>query len=629
MTSNPKFPYKLLWSVLVICTIPFLLELAGVSFSTIGAPLDINALETDTRVEFIDALHHALSGSFTHTILEWSAFCTGAFTAALAFIQFALSGDVVTPIIGVALFYAGCMDAFHTLAADRLIQGVADNRSLIPFTWAICRLFSAVIMIAGTSLFLFTNRKEWKGNAWFIAIASTISGLIAYGIILICVKSNSLPQTMFPSAMITRPWDVAPLMLFLVGGIFVFPRFYQKYPSLFSLSLLIGVIPQVVTQLHMAFGSSALFDSNFNVAHFLKIIAYLVPFCGLCLNYIDINREKILAVEKLEYANGELETQVAQRIYAQRELQESNEALTESEKLLRDQTQYLQNTLNQLQKTQSQLVQTEKMSSLGQLVAGVAHEINNPVNFIYGNLVHANRYVTDLLGVLNLFQKHYPEPAAEIQAEIEAVELDFVEEDLPNLLNSMKVGADRIQKIVISLRNFSRMDEAEIKNVDIHEGIDSTLMILQNRLKAKSDHPEIKVVKEYNDLPRINCYAGQLNQVFMNILSNAIDAIEAENMERRSQGQPFKASLINISTIVNDDDRLQIRIADNGPGIPEQAKARLFDPFFTTKAVGKGTGLGLSISYQIVTEKHQGSLYCNSEPDQGTEFIIELPLQIA
>ncbi|MCU0543169.1 MAG: PAS domain S-box protein [Oscillatoriaceae cyanobacterium Prado104] len=287
----------------------------------------------------------------------------------------------------------------------------------------------------------------------------------------------------------------------------------------------------------------------------------------------------------------------------------------------------LEHALHQLQRTQSQLIQSEKMSSLGQLVAGVAHEINNPVNFIYGNLTHAKEYTQELLYTIELYQKHYPEPVPEIREEIENIELDFLVEDLPKLLSSMKVGADRIQQIVASLRTFSRMDEAEMKAVNIHDGIDSTLMILQHRLKAKHDRPEIQVIKEYGKLPLVECYAGQLNQVFMNILSNALDALEERDARRSAEEIKQQPSRIRISTEILTFDRVIIRIADNGPGIPENVGTRLFDPFFTTKPVGKGTGMGLSISYQIVTERHGGSLYCNSAPGVGAEFAIEIPLK--
>ncbi len=293
----------------------------------------------------------------------------------------------------------------------------------------------------------------------------------------------------------------------------------------------------------------------------------------------------------------------------------------------RNKAHELEQTLQKLTSAQSQLVQGEKMSSLGQLVAGVAHEINNPVNFIYGNLTHANDYTQDLLNLIELYQKHYPEPVPEIQEEVENIELEFLMEDLPKLLSSMKVGADRIQQIVASLRTFSRMDEAEMKEVNIHDGIDSTLMILQHRLKAKHNQPEIPVIKQYANLPLVECYAGQLNQVFMNVLSNALDALEERDLRRSADEMRQNPSTISITTEMPKPDRVIIRIADNGVGMKESVRNRLFDPFFTTKPVGKGTGMGLSISYQIVTDRHGGSLECTSSPGNGAEFAIEIPLK--
>ena len=286
----------------------------------------------------------------------------------------------------------------------------------------------------------------------------------------------------------------------------------------------------------------------------------------------------------------------------------------------------IKNALADLQKTQSQLIQTEKMSSLGQLVAGVAHEINNPVNFIYGNLNHASRFVQNLLEAIALYQKHYPEPIPEITKFLSEIDLEFIQEDLPKMLTSMKIGAERIRQIVLSLRNFSRTDQEGRKPFDIHEGLDSTLLILQNRLKAHRDRPAINLIKCYGDIPMVNAYTGQLNQVFMNILSNAIDAIEETLKEKNCAGEITITTELKQPVADAQQTSVVIWIADNGYGIPEDIRQKLFDPFFTTKPVGKGTGLGLSISYQIVVEKHQGKLECFSAIGKGTKFRIEVPI---
>jgi two-component system, NtrC family, sensor kinase len=267
------------------------------------------------------------------------------------------------------------------------------------------------------------------------------------------------------------------------------------------------------------------------------------------------------------------------------------------------------------------------MSSLGQLVAGVAHEINNPVNFIHGNLNYVQNYIQDLMGFIKLYQHHYPDPVAEIQTEAEMIDLEFLQVDLPKMLSSMRMGTDRICQIVQSLRNFSRMDEAEFKSVDIHEGLDSTLMILQHRLKDQPGRPAISVFKDYGQLPQVECYPGQLNQVFMNILVNAIDAIEELNIKQFRQAIRQHPGEITIRTAVLNSQWLQVAISDNGIGIPEAVKQQIFNPFFTTKPVGKGTGMGMSISHQIIAEKHGGKLFCTSTSGTGAEFVIQVPLR--
>ncbi len=303
------------------------------------------------------------------------------------------------------------------------------------------------------------------------------------------------------------------------------------------------------------------------------------------------------------------------------ERKKAQEALEQSEQQLRKQTLQIQQAMQELKHTQSQLVQSEKMSALGQMVAGVAHEINNPINFIYGNLSYTHEHTENLLHLLNLYTTTYPNPTAEIQAEAVEIDLDFLRDDLPKMVVSMKNGAERIRAIVLSLRNFARLDEAKKKQVDIHEGIDNTLLFLQNKL-TKTKSPKIQITKDYGNLPLVECYAGQLNQVFLNILNNAIEALD-ETVEKRLK-EDFSPQ-IQIRTEVLDSGDVLIRIADNGFGITEDVQKLIFDPFFTTKPVGKGTGLGLAVSYQVVVEKHKGSLNCISEPGRGTAFWIQIP----
>ncbi|TAG87454.1 MAG: sensor histidine kinase [Oscillatoriales cyanobacterium] len=300
--------------------------------------------------------------------------------------------------------------------------------------------------------------------------------------------------------------------------------------------------------------------------------------------------------------------------------------LENSQKELKEKRQ-LEQTLIELKRTQTQLIHAEKMSSLGQLVAGVAHEINNPVSFIHGNLRYLEEYSQNLLNIVQLYQQHYPNPNPEIQEESDAIDLDFLQKDLLKILSSMKLGTDRICNIVLSLRIFSRMDEAEFKPVDIHEGIDSTLLILQHRLKNKPEYAEIQVIRNYDNLPLVECYGGQLNQVFMNILANAIDAVDEVNEKRTVQERKENSSQITISTSAIDLEWVQIAIADTGLGMPESIQQQIFNPFFTTKPIGKGTGMGMAISHQIITEKHGGKLMCFSTPGTGAEFVIRIPIQ--
>ncbi|MEH2108805.1 hybrid sensor histidine kinase/response regulator [Nostoc sp.] len=352
---------------------------------------------------------------------------------------------------------------------------------------------------------------------------------------------------------------------------------------------------------------------------------YDIPVIFMTANSDTDSKVKGLNIGAVDYITKPFhEEELLARIKTHLQLRNLTKTL---EKRVAERTAALSRALKDLQESQLQLVQTEKMSTLGQLVAGVAHEINNPVGFIHGNLGHASVYFQDMVNIINLYQQHYPNPVPEIQEEIAAIDLKYMLSDLPNLISSMKEGVQRIRNISTSLRTFSRADSDRKVYCNIHDGIDSTIMILKHRLKASEDRPDIQVIRDYDKLPELECFIGQLNQVFMNLLANAIDALEESNAGRTYIEIEANPNQVFIQTTLTEDkNHILIRIKDNGVGMSADVQQKIFDYLFTTKSVGQGTGLGLSIARQIVVEKHGGSLEINSVLGQGSEFIIKLPI---
>ncbi len=441
-------------------------------------------------------------------------------------------------------------------------------------------------------------------------------------------------QLFLPKSQFSRLELLSWLLLFEIVSVLAF---WQAYPvEYLTIPLLVwaafrfpesGTTLAIALTAFTAIAGTILQRSSF-VRDDLNIsLLFLESFIGVIsvttLVLMAVLQERRDALSGLKKAKDELEMRVIERT---QELSQANEQLQRQELHLREKAESLAQTLRQLKQTQAQLIQNEKMTSLGQLVAGIAHEINNPVSFIYSNLQPAQEYFRDLIELISLYQERYPEPEAEIIEFEEGIDLEFIQTDCLKLLESMQFGADRIQKIVLSLRNFSRLDESALKLVDIHEGIESTLLILQHRLEgfnadktSGSNHQPIEVIKSYSVLPKVECFAGEINQVLMNILTNAIDAIEECN--------PPKEGQIKIKTSLLEDERVLVAIADKGGGIDVATQSQIFDPFFTTKPVGQGTGLGLYVCYETIVNKHHGDLICRSELGVGTTIEIILPIR--
>jgi len=335
------------------------------------------------------------------------------------------------------------------------------------------------------------------------------------------------------------------------------------------------------------------------------------------------SKVKGLALGAVDYIAKPFEQQEAiARVRVHLQLRHLTQTLEEQ---VRDRTQALSQALEELQHSHLQVIQSEKMSALGNLVAGVAHEINNPIGCVVGNVRAVEANIRDLFGVIDLYGRHFPNPGAEIEDELETVDLDYLREDLPKLVKAMRDGSDRIVSISRSLSTFSRADTDRKQAFNLHEGIDSTILILRHRLKDDEHRPEIQVLIDYGNLPLVECFPGQINQVFMNILANAIDALDELNQGRSSTDIESNPNRITIKTILVGE-QVQIYIADNGPGMPEEVRSRIFDHLYTTKTVGKGTGLGLAIAQQIIEEKHGGTIEVNSKLGKGTTFMIQIPV---
>lgn len=656
-----KLPLVVVIGISILCVLPFILNLLGADFSSVSKPLPTG----DAKNILIDDLFYRLSGAFTHTILEWSAFCIALFTFLLAIVHYRISKDITIPVIGVALFCAGCMDAFHTLAADRLIEAAADNRNLIPFTWAISRVFNALIMIIGVGVFLFRSELNKKMGVPFVIYISIAFGITAYAIIHYCAVSTQLPQTMYPDAFITRPWDVGPLVMFIFAGLYVFPKFYKKHPSIFAHSLVICVIPEIAVEMHMAFGSTALFDNHFNVAHFLKIFAYAVPLFGLFFDYIFTYKEKEIIQNKLtektkesEKTNAFLEGILENAVDAIVSIDIKGNILSANSATVKlfgySTEEMLGQNVKMLMPAPYKDAHDSYLSKYAETgkreIIGVGREVTGQrkdgstfpmVLSVSENKIGEShsftgliRDITEQKNIIEQLQERQDElsrsneelerfayvASHDLQEPLRMVSSytnllamrykDKIDDDANDFINYATDGAKRMQVLINDLLVFSRLNSKnnEFSTINTDELCEEVLDILDVTI----DEANALITKDV--LPTIKGDEVQIKQLIQNLISNAI-----------KYGSTDHRNDIHISAI-KKEDCWEFSISDKGIGIDEQYFEKIFIIFkrLHGNTAYSGTGIGLAICKKIV-ERHHGKIWLESSLGQGATFYFTLP----